>query len=180
MDDPASKVPVKVEKTGPAVKEAAGLWAPLDTLRHEVDRLFENFLGPSRRFPFGRSPLDFELAWPRIGELAIAPSVDIAAKDNEFEITAELPGLEEKDIEVSLANGALTIKGEKKEEKEEKGKDYYLSERRYGSFARSFAVPEGVDIDKIEETFSKGVLTIKMPKTAEAQKNEKKIEVKAG
>ncbi len=80
----------------------------------------------------------------------------------------------------SLANGALTIKGEKKEEKEEKGKDYYLSERRYGSFARSFAVPEGVDIDKIEATFSKGVLTIKMPKTAEAQKNEKKIEVKAG
>ena len=72
----------------------------------------------------------------------------------------------------------LTIKGEKKEEKEEKQKDYYLSERRYGSFQRSFALPEGVDTDKIEANFAKGVLTVKLPKTAEAQKAEKKITVK--
>lgn len=178
MSDKSNKVPVKVEKTTPTVKEAAGPWAPLDTLRHEIDRLFESFLGTSRHFPFGRSPLDLELAWPRLSGLAIAPSVDIAAKEKEYEITAELPGLDEKDIEVSLSNGALTIKGEKKEEKEEKGKDYFLSERRYGSFARSFAVPEGVDVNKIEATFSKGVLKLKLPKTTEAQKNEKKIEVK--
>ncbi|TIX36045.1 MAG: Hsp20 family protein, partial [Mesorhizobium sp.] len=73
----------------------------------------------------------------------------------------------------------LTIKGEKKEEKEEKDNDYYLSERRYGSFQRSFQLPEGVDADKIDATFAKGVLTVKLPKTAEAQKAEKKITVKA-
>jgi HSP20 family protein len=72
----------------------------------------------------------------------------------------------------------LTIKGEKKEEKEEKQKDYYLSERRYGSFQRSFAVPEGVDTDKIEANFFKGLLTVKLPKTAEARRAEKKIAVK--
>jgi HSP20 family protein len=121
--------------------------------------------------------IDHEPAWPRVSGLALAPSV--AAKHNEYEITAELPGLDDKDIEVSLSNSALTIKGEKKEDKEEKGKDYYLSERRYGSFARSFVVLEGVDADKIEASFSKGVLSVKLPKTAEARKNEKKIEVKA-
>lgn len=178
MDDKANKVPVKVEATTPTVKEAASSWAPFETLRHEIDRLFESFAGPSGLFPLGRSALSRELPWPRLNGLAIAPSVDIAAKDDQYEITAELPGLDEKDIDVSLANGALTIKGEKKEEKEEKGKDYYLSERRYGSFARSFAVPEGVDIDKIQATFSKGVLSIKLPKTAEARKSEKKIQVK--
>ena len=91
----------------------------------------------------------------------------------------ELPGLDEKNVEIKLSNHTLTIKGEKKEEKEEKDKDYYLSERRYGSFQRSFQVPEGVDTGKIDASFSKGVLTVKLPKTAEAQKAEKKITVKA-
>jgi HSP20 family protein len=90
----------------------------------------------------------------------------------------ELPGLDEKDVEVKLANGSLTVKGEKKEDKEEREKDYYFSERRYGSFVRSFPLPEGVNADKIEASFAKGVLTIKLPKTAEAQA-EKKIAVKA-
>ena len=109
----------------------------------------------------------------------IAPAVDVAEKDEECEITAELPGLDEKNIEVKLANGTLTIKGEKKEEKEEKQKDYYLSERSYGSFIRSFQLPEGVDEGKIEASFVKGVLTVKLPKSAEAQKNEKTISIKA-
>ncbi|MHC2791871.1 HSP20 family molecular chaperone IbpA [Mesorhizobium jarvisii] len=79
----------------------------------------------------------------------------------------------------SSPNHTLTIKGEKQEEKEEKDKDYYLSERRYGSFQRSFQLPDGVDADKIDASFTKGVLTVKLPKTAEAQKAEKKITVKA-
>ena len=103
----------------------------------------------------------------------IAPAVDVSEKDKEFEIMAELPGLDEKDVEVKLANGNLTIKGEKKEEKEEREKDYYLSERRYGSFVRSFPLPEGVNADKIEASFAKGVLTVKLPKTAEAQAEKK-------
>lgn len=88
-------------------------------------------------------------------------------------------GLDEKNIEVKLANGGLTIKGEKLEEKDEKKKDYYLHERHLGSFERCFRVPEGVDTDKIEADFKKGVLTVTLPKKPEAQKSEKKIAVKA-
>ena len=105
--------------------------------------------------------------------------MDLVEKDGEYEITAELPGIDEKNVEIKLANQMLTIKGEKEDSKEEKRKDYYLSERRYGSFQRSFQVPEGVDVDKIEANFAKGVLTVKLPKTAAAKKAEKKITVKA-
>ena len=87
--------------------------------------------------------------------------------------------MDEKNIEVKVANGNLTIKGEKQEEKEEKKKDYYLQERHYGSFERSFEVPENVDPDKIEAVFKKGVLTVTLPKKAEAQKPAKKVDVKA-
>ena len=105
--------------------------------------------------------------------------VDLAEPDTAYEITAELPGLDEKNIEVNLANGGITIKGQKKEEVEEKKKDYYVSERSYGSFERYFDLPDGVDADNIGATFKNGVLKVTMPKTAEAQKPAKKIEVKA-
>jgi HSP20 family protein len=108
-----------------------------------------------------------------------SPAVDVTESDKAYEITAELPGLDEKNIEVNVANGGLTIRGEKKEEKEEKQKDYYVSERRYGSFERYFSLPEGVDADKIQASFKNGVLKVTLPKTAEAQKPAKKIEVKA-
>ena len=87
--------------------------------------------------------------------------------------------MDEKNIDVKVADGTLTIKGEKQEEKEEKKKDYYLRERSFGSFERSFAIPEGVDADKIEASFKKGVLTLTLPKKPEAQKPAKKIDVKA-
>ena len=107
------------------------------------------------------------------------PTVDISETDKAYEITAELPGMDEKNVEVKLANGLLTIKGEKQDEKEEKKKDYHMRERSYGSFERSFQVPDGVDADKIEANFKKGVLTVILPKSAEAQKAEKKITVKS-
>ncbi len=87
--------------------------------------------------------------------------------------------MDEKNIEVKVANGNLTIKGEKQEEKEEKKKDYYLRERKFGSFERSFSIPEGVDTDKIEAAFKNGVLNVTLPKKPEAQKPAKNIEVKA-
>jgi HSP20 family protein len=87
--------------------------------------------------------------------------------------------MDEKNIAVKVVNGNLTIEGKKQEEKEEKKKDYYLHERRFGSFERSFQVPEGVDADKIEASFKKGVLTVVLPKKPEAQKPAKKIDVKA-
>lgn len=108
-----------------------------------------------------------------------APAVDIAEKDKAFEITAELPGLDAKDVDITLRNGNIVIKGEKHEDKEEKSKDYYLQERRFGSFERSFSLPDGVDAGKIEASFKNGVLTVSLPKTAEAQKPVKKVEIKA-
>jgi HSP20 family protein len=104
--------------------------------------------------------------------------VDIAEKEKSFEVTAELPGMDEKDIEIKLSNGNMIIRGEKRQEKEEKKEDYYLSERHYGSFERIFNLPKGVDADKIEASFSKGVLTISLPKKPEAIKPEKTIPVK--
>ena len=95
-----------------------------------------------------------------------------------YEITAELPGLDEKNIEMELANGVLSIKGEKREEKEEKRKDYYRRERSFGSFERSFQVPEDVDTDKSAASFKNGILSVTLPKSAEAQKQAKRIEVK--
>jgi HSP20 family protein len=175
-----TKVPVKTEKAGSVV--APSNWAPFESIRREIDRVFDRFnLGTwdSPFGPFGRRPFDFEFPWPRGAEMAIAPAVDVAEKEKEYEITAELPGMDEKHIDIKLSNGVLTIKGEKKEEKEEREKDYYMSERRYGSFMRSFQVPEGVDESKIEAGFAKGVLTVKLPKTVEAQKSAKKINIKA-
>lgn len=112
--------------------------------------------------------------------VALQPQTDIAETDKEYEVTVELPGIDEKDVEVTLANGVLSIKGEKKFEREEKKKDYYLSERSYGSFQRAIRVPEGVDAEKVSAAFNKGVLTLKLPKLPEVQASTKKIAVKAG
>jgi HSP20 family protein len=175
----ATKLPVKTEKKAGGVPTAQQTWHPLETLRREVDRLFEDFGRDLWRSPFRHPTFNIEPFWR--GELKFtgAPAVDIVEKDNAFEITADLPGMDEKTVEVQVANGNLTIKGEKKEEKEEKKKDFYLQERHFGSFERSFSVPDGVDADKIEANFKKGVLTVTLPKKPEAQKPAKKIDVKA-
>jgi HSP20 family protein len=175
MTATATKVPVTTEKktAEPVSMEA---WRPFETLKKEIDHLFDDFGRNVWGSPF-RALADFEPFWS--SKLAAAPAVDIAEGDKAYEVTAELPGMDEKNIEVKVVNGGLTIKGEKKDEKEEKKKDYYLSERRYGSFERYFRLPDSVDADKIEASFKKGVLTVTIPKKAEAQKPAKKIEVKA-
>ena len=178
MAEPATRLPVKtVEKKAEEASQAETRH-PIDTLRREVDRLFEEFGGSAWHWPFRRSLLEVEPSWRGKLGLGNLPAVDIIEKEKEYEISAELPGMEPGNIEISVANGDLTIKGEKKEEKEEKKKDYYLSERRYGSFERSFRVPEGVDTDRIDASFKKGVLKVTLPKTPAAQKPEKKISVK--
>ncbi len=120
---------------------------------------------------------DIESFWRRDLGFNVTPAIDIVEKDKTFEVTAELPGLDAKNIELQLADGMLTIKGEKQEEKEEKTKDRYVSERRYGSFRRSLQVPGSVDVDKIEASYKSGVLTVTLPKSPEAQKKEKTIPV---
>lgn len=180
MAETQTKLPIKTDtKAGMSAASgtsasASAPWQPFESLRREIDSIFENFGLGSWRLPAERAPR-LAMGWPG----AIAPATDLTERDGEYEITAELPGLDQKDVEVKLANGMLTIKGEKREEREEGDKDYHLSERRYGSFMRAFAMPPGVDADKIEANFTKGVLTVKLPKTAEARQKEKKIDVKA-
>jgi HSP20 family protein len=148
----------------------------LESLRKEIDRLFDSFHPGTRDFPFGWRA--FELELPSADKrFAIAPAADVSEKDNEYEITVELAGMDVNDIEVKLSDDVLTIKGEKKEQKEERKKDYYLCERCYGSFRRTFRLPAGVDSSKIEASFAKVVLTLKLPKRVEAQKSEKTIAI---
>jgi HSP20 family protein len=177
MAESVTKVPVKQEKIEkpPSTLQA---WQPFESLRQEIDRLFDDFGGglwqPFRRSLVPTAPLfRRQLTWPTM------PAVDVVESEKAYEITAELPGMDEKNIEVKVADGVLTIKGEKQEEKEQKEKDYYLHERSFGSFERSFEVPETVETGKIEASFKRGLLTLTLPKKAEAQKPAKKIEVKA-
>ena len=107
-----------------------------------------------------------------------APAVEISEDDAAWRLTAELPGLSETDVEVVLADDVLTLRGEKKQEREESGKNFHVSERSYGSFSRSFTLPDGVDREGIGAAFAKGVLTVTLPKKPEAKVAEKRIEVK--
>ena len=175
MAETATKMPVRNEGKG---TDRPAEWRPFESLRREVDRLFEDFQLGSWRSPFGRSVFDVQPFWRGEISWGKAPAVDIVDKGNAYEITAELPGMDESNIDVKFADGTLTIKGEKRDEKEEKKKEYCLSERRYGSFQRSFGVPDGVDADKIEANFKNGVLTVTLPKTPQAQRSEKKIAIK--
>ena len=172
MAEAATKLPVKTE--APTTPSKVLEWRPFESLRTQVDRLFRDF-----ETGFLHSPLyrDAENFWRRDLAFPVTPAVDIIEKDNAFEITAELPGLDAKNIELSLSDDVLTIKGEKNEEKEEKTKDRYVSERRYGSFRRSVQLPSSVDAGKIEANYKSGVLTVSLPKTAEAQKKQTAIPI---
>ncbi len=139
---------------------------PFSLLRREMDSLFDNFFRG-----FDMEPFERRMA-------AFSPKVDVTENDKEIMISAELPGMDEKDIDVSLQNDMLTIKGEKKEEKEDKGKDYYRMERSYGSFSRTIPLPVEVETDKVDAKFKKGVLTVTLPKSAKAVEETKKIPVK--
>jgi HSP20 family protein len=117
-------------------------------------------------------------AWPWSDrECVWAPAVDMIDHDDEIVLRADLPGLDEKDIEVTVQDGTLAIRGQRKEETEEKKEDYYYSERSYGAFARTLTLPATVEADKVKATFKKGVLEVHLPKAKEAK--GKKIEIKA-
>jgi HSP20 family protein len=106
------------------------------------------------------------------------PSVDVSETDGEYQIKAEIPDVKKEDVKVTLADGVLTIQGERKHEKEEKGKKYHRVERSYGSFARSFTLPDLVDEEKVKAEFKDGVLNLQLPKSEKAK--PKAIEVKVG
>ena len=140
---------------------------PFDVLSHRMNGLLEDF---------GIEP--FSNLGMRAG--TIAPAVDVSENETEIVVTAELPGIAENDIELSLTKDSLTLKGEKKQESQHKAKNYQRLERHYGSFERTIPLPCQVDRDKVEAEFKNGVLTVKLPKTEEAINPSKRIEVKTG
>ena len=138
---------------------------PFVTFRREVDRVFDSF---------------FDGAQMRAGNgwQSITPALDVDETDKEMIVTAELPGVSDKDVEVSLTGNVLTIKGQKKTEKEEKNGGSYYTERRFGSFARSLRLPFELKDEQVDAKFKDGVLTVRLPKPAELQKSVRRIEVR--
>lgn len=144
---------------------------PFVSLQREMNRLFDNFFGGSNLSPWA----SFEGGTSQV----FTPRVDMSETEKEIKVSVELPGLDENDIDVALTRDTLTIKGEKKEELEEKGTDYYRMERSYGSFTRSIPLPVDVNTDKVEATFKKGILYVTLPKTVSAMEKTKKVPVKS-
>jgi len=140
------------------------MWEPfrgLEKMRSEMDRLWDSFFEgrPLRRF------------WEWF------PSLDVAETKNDLVVKVELPGMDPKDIDISLTDGLLTIKGEKKQEKEEKEENYHFIERSYGTFTRSIRLPKEVKHDKINASYKNGILKVVLPKSEEAKKKEIKVKV---
>lgn len=152
--------------------------SPISLLREDIDRAFDRMFS----------------GWPGFGSLfprdvfgtddigsyggALAPRVDVSEDENAYEITAEMPGVDEKNVSLTVKENMLTLRGEKKVEKEEHKKGYHMRERRYGSFERSFRLPDGVDADQIGASFDNGVLHVTLPKRPEAKAKERKVEIR--
>jgi len=183
MTETQAKAPARTGQgsTVPTADDRA--LTPFWMLRNEVDDLFDDFFRTGwsgwpmqRRRAHGVTPRG-----PAVAPSLAVPSLDVIDKENEVKLIADLPGLSENDIDVQVNDSTLTISGEKKEEVEEGDEEgeRYVSERRFGSFTRRISLPEGIDQDKIDATFRNGVLTVRLPKTPEAQNPARKIEVKA-
>jgi HSP20 family protein len=142
---------------------------PFNMLRRDIDRVFGDFLG-DLRWPDRMNMLDRQMG-------SFMPEIDVKETDKEFRVTADLPGMDEKDLEVTFVEGALSIKGEKREEHEEEKGNMFHSERRYGAFERMIPLSSDIDLNKAKAAFKKGVLKITLPKTENARSNRKTIPV---
>ena len=159
MTRPASPAKTSLKA---AVAPPARRFTPFDLLQNEITRVFDTFNG------FGAWP-------PAFAEQSFSPSIEVTETESAIEVTAELPGMDEKDIDISISDGQLSIRGEKKFERDEKKKDYRVVERTYGAFHRTLALPQGVDASKVVAEMSKGVLRIAIPKPAAAKAQQVKI-----
>jgi HSP20 family protein len=164
----AAKETKGLVKAEPA--KALSPFGDLERRFERMERIFEDFFG--RPFGFHMPSLR---PWAAAEE--VSPSVDIFEEGNDVVVKAELPGMKKEDLEVNFAHGNLIISGEKKQEEKVEKKDYYRMERSYGAFTRSFRLPAAVQGDKAKATFKDGVLHIRVPKTEEARKKEKKIPI---
>ncbi|MFZ2634507.1 MAG: Hsp20/alpha crystallin family protein [Desulfosalsimonadaceae bacterium] len=147
---------------------------PVSQLHQEIDRMFDSFYRG-----FGWPSFDFEGPFSRMTEGVLKPTLDVSAGEKEYAVTVEVPGVDEKDIQLELVNDTLNIRGEKKQEKEEKEKDYYRVERSYGSFHRVLSLPEDADQENISAVFKNGVMKINIPRKSLPKTGTKKIEIKA-
>ena len=146
-----------------------------------IDEWFDELARGMVVSPFFRRALGLD-PFRRMEKVAgvLMPDIDVTENEKELRIAAELPGINEKDVEIELSGSQLTVRGEKKEEHEESKKDYHVSERRYGSFRRTLQVPDTVDANKIVAEMKNGVLTVVLPKTEKAKKQARKISVTKG
>ena len=172
-EDGGKSVPVTRSR---AQEHGYALGSPIEHFHREVDRLFDQaFRG------FGLRPFGFDRSiMPQLSDGMLKPTLDLGATDREYSITVEIPGVDEKDVRLEIANDVLTIRGEKKHQNEEKGKNYYRMERSYGSFKRTLSLPDDADQDNISATFNKGVLSVTLPRKALPKADVKHIEVKTG
>lgn len=145
---------------------------PMLALQRDINRAFDNFW---RGFNLPMFPDAFGTSLD-----SSMPRIEVSETDKEVEILAELPGMTENDIDVSVTEDMLKIRGEKKLDKEEKKKDFYITERSYGSFQRMIPLPGGLDLNNVKAAFKNGVLNITLPKTEEAQSKVKRISVRQG
>ncbi|GAA0466465.1 Hsp20/alpha crystallin family protein [Parasphingorhabdus litoris] len=148
--------------------QAASVWEPLNRLRDEFDRMFDETPGNA----FGSRMLQ------KFYDNA-DPAVEMRDKKDEYELVAEVPGMSSEDIDIKLSDGMLRLSGEKSESHEEKGESFLFSERHYGMFERAIKLPTGIDHQKISAEAKDGLLTIRLPKSAEALEKERKIPISA-
>ena len=167
----AKELSVETEK-GREVSDP--VFRPLGLLRDDIDVAFDRMF---KSWPFQSRALDTEPFAASRG--AVQPKVDVSEEDDKFEIVAEVPGVDEKDISLTIKDDLLTLKGEKKSEREEEKKNFYMKERSYGSFVRSFRLPDSVKADKVRANFANGVVTIELPKDPKTATKEKRIPIKS-
>ena len=146
---------------------------PLFGLRDEIDTLFDRFFSGSLLGPF--AGLEAQPLRQSFG--GVLPKVDVSESDSEIQIVAELPGLKQDEVELSLEEGVLTLRGETRASREERDKQYHLSERSYGRFERSFRLPETIDRERISANFDNGLLTVTLPKSAKAERSARRIAI---
>jgi len=169
-EEAAKAVPVHVSHTRDA---GQGHYHPLSRIHREIDRVFDNAF---RDFGLWSREIERPI-FPGMESDFLKPTLDIGATDKAYTIAVEIPGVDEKDVRLELSGNALTIRGEKRQEKEDKDKNFYRVERSYGAFQRMLSLPEDADQSDIQATFKKGVLTITVPRKAMPKTDVKRIEV---
>jgi len=173
-----SNVPVRHEDASQS--QLPSIYNEMTQWMDEWNRRFDSLFGRAFDLTPFRSMMPQRSNWSDWGNQwnSFVPAVNVSESDTEYCVTAELPGMDEKDVEVSLNKGSLVIRGEKKEENEDRSKGYYRMERSYGTFQRAIPLSEEVDAERVDATFKKGVLTVTLPKLPAEQTGTRKISIK--